>query len=128
MRTRAFTYAAAAGVLGIALAACSGSHAEKSGTKVNDTPHAAGPAAMSCTGPDIPMAEWRKRCDTAAPTGTPGAGAAKTAGVGDTATLQGRDGTQFTATLVRLVDPAPPGNPASPWTAPQPGDRFVALQ
>lgn len=126
MRTRAITYAAVAGVLSITLAACSGggSNARSSGTKVNDNPYAAGPAGMSCADPNLPMAEWRRRCDTAAPS----ASAAKSAHVGDTTTLRSADGTTFDATLVRLVDPVPPGNQGGGFTTPQSGDRFVALQ
>lgn len=126
MRTRAFAYAAVAGVLTITLAACSdgGSNSRPSGTKVNDSPHAAGPEAMSCTDPNIPMAEWRKRCDTA----TPSASAAPSLGVGDAARLQDPAGMEFTATLVRVVDPAAPANPGSAYTAPQRGDRFVAIE
>lgn len=127
MRTRAFTYAAVAGVLSITLAACSGgdSDTRPSGTKVNTSPGAAGPAAMSCTDPNIPMAEWRKRCDTATP--PPSASTAPSLGVGDTADLQDPAGMEFTATLVRVVDPAAPANPGSAFTAPRNGDRFVAI-
>ncbi|NUP34321.1 MAG: DUF4352 domain-containing protein [Streptomycetaceae bacterium] len=126
MRTRAFTYAAVAGVLSVSLAACSGggSNARPSGTKVNNSPYAAGPAAMSCTDPNIPMAEWRKRCDTA----TPSASNAPSLGVGDTAGLRDPAGMEFTATLVRVVDPAAPANPGSAFAAPQSGNRFVAIE
>lgn len=106
------------------------------------TPNA---AAMDCTDPNIPMGEWRKRCDTgsggasasakdsAAPrssapapetTAIPGAGST-TAKVGDTISLTGFEGVKLDATVVKVVDPAAPENE---YMKPKAGTRLVAVQ
>jgi hypothetical protein len=98
-------------------------------------------AAMNCDDPNIPMGEWRKRCDGGAT--TPSGGHASTpagpsapapssapaaptvAKVGDTIALTGFEGEKFDATVVKLVDPA---EPSSEFSKPKSGYRFVAVQ
>ncbi|MDI2125084.1 DUF4352 domain-containing protein [Yinghuangia seranimata] len=136
MRTRAFTCAATAFVLAGTLAACSSGSANK----INDRADTPDVAAMKCDDPKIPMGEWRKRCDTAAPNGgatgagrpsvsgaaSPSASASSArAGVGDTISMRGDESEKFDATLVKLVDPATPKNE---FSKPESGSRLIAIQ
>lgn len=121
MRTRAFTYAAAAAVLSAALTACSGGSVHATSGTVENT-SAAAIEGMSCADPNMPVGEWRKRCGGASPTPT---AAAKQVAVGDTATISSAAEGLFKATLVQVVDPAAPANP---YVGARPGNRYVALR
>ncbi|NUU23493.1 MAG: DUF4352 domain-containing protein [Streptomycetaceae bacterium] len=114
--------------------------------KVNTQAKTPDAASLDCDNPNIPMGEWKKRCEKGASPGNTkepqetgksggspsGSGkssdkpqqnpAAKT---GDTIAMQGDDGEKFDAVLVQLVDP---GTPKDEYSGPDPGNRLVAIQ
>ncbi|MCF2526280.1 DUF4352 domain-containing protein [Yinghuangia soli] len=129
----------AAVALGVALlGACSSDD-----KKTNTTPQAQDVSTLDCANPNIPMGEFRKRCETPAPgapgtPGTPGtpsgapsasasassSAAPSVANVGDTLNVSHSD-QDFQVTLVQIVDPA---TPANEYSKADDGGRLVAIQ
>lgn len=139
---------AAAATAVVLLGACSGSD----GDKVNTAAKTPDVSTMDCGNPQIPMGEFRKRCDAAAPgapqptaksptsappspdqtfgnaaipSATPSGSSGAAAKVGDTIAVSGDGDEKFDATLVQIVDPA---KAANEYSGPDDGNRLIAVQ